>query len=291
MTRFGALLVALLVSASPASGWGGAGHQAIGEAAQTRLNDKAHAALAKILIGGEVDKMISLLLVSALLAIAAHRARQLLERAVSEQAASTQLARFFSPEIAEHLIKADELLRPGEGESREAAAMFIDLRGFTKLAATLEPKALIALLGEYQRIAVPIVQRHRGSITTYLGDGIMVTYGTDHLDPLNPLNALRTAILCQETLQRIREEGKTYFKMGIAIHYGRVHIARFIAALMPGPHGEPPGRGVVSAATIRAMITPAPAPSPAGCRRGPSAPSTRTRSPPPRGAPPTAALR
>jgi hypothetical protein len=56
----------------------------------------------------------------------------------------------------------------------------------------------------------------------------MVTYGTDHLDPLNPLNALRTAILCQETLQRIREEGKTYFKMGIAIHYGRVYIARFI---------------------------------------------------------------
>jgi hypothetical protein len=53
MTRFGAMLDALLVSASPASGWGGAGHQAIGEAAQTRLSDKAHAALAKILIGGD----------------------------------------------------------------------------------------------------------------------------------------------------------------------------------------------------------------------------------------------
>lgn len=36
-------------------------------------------------------------------------------------------------------------------------------------------------------------------------------------------------------------------------------MARFVAALMPGPHGEPPGRGVVSAATIRAMTTPAPA--------------------------------
>ena len=36
-------------------------------------------------------------------------------------------------------------------------------------------------------------------------------------------------------------------------------MARFVAALVPGPHGEPPGRGVVSAATIRAMITPAPA--------------------------------
>jgi len=65
---------------------------------------------AKILIGGEIDKVISLLLVSALLAIAAGRARQLLERAVAEQAASSQLARFFSPEVAER-----GLARPGRG--------------------------------------------------------------------------------------------------------------------------------------------------------------------------------
>jgi CubicO group peptidase (beta-lactamase class C family) len=36
-------------------------------------------------------------------------------------------------------------------------------------------------------------------------------------------------------------------------------MARFLAALVPGPHGEPPGRGVVSAATIRTMTMPAPA--------------------------------
>ena len=57
----------------------------------------------------------------------------------------------------------------------------------------------------------------------------MVTYGTKHADPLDPLNALRTAILCQETLRRMRSEGKSLYKMGIAIHYGRVYIARFIA--------------------------------------------------------------
>ena len=36
-------------------------------------------------------------------------------------------------------------------------------------------------------------------------------------------------------------------------------MARFVAALVSGPYGEPPGRGVVSATTIRAMTTPAPA--------------------------------
>jgi adenylate cyclase len=148
---------------------------------------------ARILIGGEIDKVISLLLVAALLAIAAGRARQLLERAVAEQAASSQLARFFSPDVAERLIGADELLKPGDGEGREAAVMFIDLRGFTRMAATLEPRALIALLGEYQRIAVPIIQKHHGSITTYLGDGIMVTFGATRPSATFAADAIRCA--------------------------------------------------------------------------------------------------
>lgn len=157
---------------------------------------------AKILIGGEVDKIISLLLVSVLLALGVARTRRLLERSVAEQASATQLARFFSPEIAEHLIRADELLRPGEGESREAAAMFVDLRGFTKLAATLEPRALIALLGEYQRMVVPIVQRRRGSISTYLGDGILVTFGATRPNATYATDALHCALDIVEAAAR-----------------------------------------------------------------------------------------
>jgi hypothetical protein len=58
---------------------------------------------------------------------------------------------------------------------------------------------------------------------------MMVTFGTSHVDPLDPLNAVRVAILCQDALRRLRQEGRTYFKMGVAIHYGRVYLARFIA--------------------------------------------------------------
>jgi CubicO group peptidase (beta-lactamase class C family) len=36
-------------------------------------------------------------------------------------------------------------------------------------------------------------------------------------------------------------------------------VARFVAALGPGPRGEPPGRGVVSAGAVYAMTSPAPA--------------------------------
>jgi len=57
----------------------------------------------------------------------------------------------------------------------------------------------------------------------------MMVRGHPPADPLDPLNALRTAILCQEALRRKREDGRTWFKMGVAIHHGRVYLARFIA--------------------------------------------------------------
>src|SRR5436309_7531475 len=111
-----------------------------------------------------------------------------------------------------------------------ASVLFFDLRGFTKSSEGHNSerdltRELYTVFDEF----VPHVRRFGGTVDKFLGDGIMVNFGADHLDPLNPLNALRTAILCQQTLQRMREECTTYFKMGIAIHYGRVYIARFIA--------------------------------------------------------------
>ena len=186
----------------------------------------AYMTSAMILIGGEVDKIISILVVTGLLAVGAARGRRLLERAVAEQAAAVQLARFFSPDVAETLIGADELLRPGEGESREAAAMFVDLRGFTALAATLEPKKLIELLGEYQRIVVPAVQRHNGSITTFLGDGVMVTFGAVRPNATYAADALRCtdelAAQLADWCDLCRAKGMPSPGIGIGIESGRV---------------------------------------------------------------------
>ena len=147
----------------------------------------------QILVGGEMDKIISILMVSILLAIAAGRTRALLHRSVAQQAAASQLARFFSPEVAATIINADEILQPGRGHQTQAAAMFVDMRGFTHLATVLEPRELIALLGAYQRLAVPIIQRNGGSITTYLGDGIMITFGATQTSDTYAADALRTA--------------------------------------------------------------------------------------------------
>lgn len=154
----------------------------------------------RILIGGEIDRVVSIVIVTLVLSVSVARARQLLFQAAGDQAAVSQLSRFFAPEVAQRLSSADELLQSGDGEQRQAAAMFIDLRGFTSMASSLPPRKLIEILRGYQGIAVPIIHRHHGSITTYLGDGIMVTFGATKVSDRFCADALRCA---QELLQAL----------------------------------------------------------------------------------------
>lgn len=112
-----------------------------------------------------------------------------------------------------------------------ATVLFLDLRGFTHtseghISEGDLTRELYAVFDDF----VPIVERFGGTVDKYLGDGMMVTWGTKRADPLDPLYALRTAVLCQESLRQKRESGRTRFSMGVAIHYGRVYLARFIAS-------------------------------------------------------------
>ena len=179
-----------------------------------------------VLIGGEVDKVISILLVSVILAIASARAGALLHRSVAGQAAAMQLARFFSPDIAATIVNADEILKPGSGRQTEAAAMFIDMRGFTRLAASLAPTELVGLLGEYQRVAVPVIQKHGGSVITYLGDGIMVTFGATRPSSSYAADALRATAELLDALEAWaaarRAAGQPAPGVGIGVEVGTV---------------------------------------------------------------------
>ncbi len=110
-----------------------------------------------------------------------------------------------------------------------ATILFLDLRGFTRTAeGQISERDLTRELYTVFDAFVPIIERFGGTVDKYLGDGMMVTWGAGRADELDPLNAVRAAVLCQDSLRRSRETGRTWFKMGIAIHHGRVYLARFI---------------------------------------------------------------
>jgi len=142
-------------------------------------------------LGGEFDKVLAVLVVTGVLALAIARARQLLERAVAQQRAVADLSRFFDDSVVRRITTSEADVMAGQGEQRDAAILFLDMRGFTEAAMRLTPSDLIALLGEYQRLAVPIIKRHGGSIDKFLGDGILASFGAVTADAGYAASALR----------------------------------------------------------------------------------------------------
>lgn len=137
----------------------------------------------KILLGAEVEKIIALLLVGGVLSLAVRGAKQTLENAVLATQQRENLSLFFSPEVSE-LIRAGKIdIAPGKGEKRLAAVLFLDLRNFTKIAQTMDPDHVMNLLIEYQKLIVPIILKHRGTVDKFLGDGILAHFGAAYSTP------------------------------------------------------------------------------------------------------------
>jgi len=143
-----------------------------------------------ILLGAEFDKIISMLLVTGIIAVALQRAKGLLVRAVAEQTAARELSRFFDPEIAARIKGSEQEIRAGTGELRDAAILNLDMRGFTKLVGQASADEVIGLLAEYQARMVPVIQKHGGTIDKFLGDGIMATFGATVLTDSYAADAL-----------------------------------------------------------------------------------------------------
>ncbi len=130
-----------------------------------------------VLIGAELDKIIAILLVTAILALALRRGYALLVNAVRDQQAAQDLSRFFDASVASQITMADQSIAAGEGATREAAVLNIDLRGFTTMAAAMPASEVMGILTAYQGQLVPIIQKNGGTIDKFLGDGIMATFG------------------------------------------------------------------------------------------------------------------
>lgn len=139
----------------------------------------------RILLGAEMDKIISILMVTGILALVLRRARAMLVAAVREGLAAEELSRFFDPAAARAITGADRQIAAGDGTLRNAAILMVDIRGFSALADRLAGDAIMAILGDYHRRVVPIVRSHGGAVDKFLGDGVMATFvaGADDAAP------------------------------------------------------------------------------------------------------------
>ncbi|MBT3306430.1 MAG: adenylate/guanylate cyclase domain-containing protein [Alphaproteobacteria bacterium] len=150
-----------------------------------------------ILIGAEVDKILSIGLVTGVLAVAILRAQRTLNHAVIDSMAAADLSKFVSREVADRITTSDRAIQPGDGESKLATMLFTDIEGFSTISEKLSPQELAGILNEYFGILGAIIQEHGGVISQFIGDMLVVTYNAASSNDDHAANAVRTAVEIQ----------------------------------------------------------------------------------------------
>lgn len=162
--------------------------------------------------------------IASVVASAAENVR-LLQNIQAETARRAVLERYFAPDMLERILRGEVPLAR-DGEVRRGTILFTDIRGFTHLTSTTEPKVLVTTLNAYFEAMQRIVFRSRGTVERFGGDSILAYWGVMDEDANGPLHATRAALHMQNELFRLDRElamvGKPVLDMGIGVNTGDV---------------------------------------------------------------------
>lgn len=175
-----------------------------------------------VLLGAEFDKVISMLMVTAVLCVAIARARRLLVNSVVESAAAEDLSRFVPSTVAKQVKSSEQRIDVGYGEVREATILFTDLEGFTTISESLAPEELIAILNAYFKVVTEPIERHGGVINQFQGDAILATFNVPEELPDHAAQAVQAALEIQEALKDRRFGPDIALKSRVGINSGVV---------------------------------------------------------------------
>jgi adenylate cyclase len=135
--------------------------------------------------------------------------------------------RYMSDEVVSNLLESPEGLKLG-GERRKITILTSDLRGFTSLSERLQPEEVIHLLNLYLEYMAEVINKYRGTIDEFMGDGILVLFGAPTARSDDAVRAVACACAMQLAMgavnERMKELGLPRLEMGIGINTGEVVV-------------------------------------------------------------------
>jgi class 3 adenylate cyclase len=103
-----------------------------------------------------------------------------------------------------------------DAQRRHITVMFCDLVGSTELSQRLDPEDLRDVMRSYQTAARQVVDRYKGYIAQYLGDGLMVYFGWPHAHGDEAKRALRSGLEIVDATSRLKAPQPLSVRVGIA---------------------------------------------------------------------------
>jgi class 3 adenylate cyclase len=101
------------------------------------------------------------------------------ERHEAEREMGARLRRYVPGALAEHLERGGEL-QPSE---RDVTVLFVDIRGYTRLAESRAPQAIFRAISAYTQLVSSVVREAGGTVVEFNGDGMMAVFGAPESHP------------------------------------------------------------------------------------------------------------
>ncbi len=126
----------------------------------------------------------------------------------------------------------DEVLSgriPLDGEMKEVTILFADLRDFTPMTESQDPKFVVKIMNSYFEEMADAIQQEGGLVLQFLGDEIYAVFGAPISRADHPERAFRAAVAMNQRLVELNEgfskQGWPALRHGIGIHTGEAVAA------------------------------------------------------------------
>jgi adenylate cyclase len=135
---------------------------------------------------------------------------------------------YVSPALVERLVHDPSRIAPSGSENRELTILFVDIRGFTRIAETMPPEGLREYLNAFLTAMTEVVHRHGGTVDKYIGDAVMAFWGAPLTDPQHADRAVHAALAMLVEVARLnrghRARGLPEMSVGIGVNTGVVRV-------------------------------------------------------------------
>lgn len=153
-------------------------------------------------------------------------ARKTVVQSVRLEVTNAQFGRYFSPGVVSRISSdADTLLGVG-GRTQQVAVMFCDIREFATITEKLPPSEVVEFLSQYHTRMVEVIFAFSGTLDKFIGDAIMVTFGTPDPRDDDAERSVRAGLAMNTALAELNasraRDGLAEIRHGIGIHFGPV---------------------------------------------------------------------
>jgi len=146
----------------------------------------------------------------------------------ARRAVLARFGEYVSPALVEQMAHDPVNWQVAESSNRELTILFADIRGFTRIAESMQPEPLREYINTFLTAMTEVIHAHNGTVDKYMGDAVMAFWGAPVDDDEHADHAVAAALAMQREVARLSagfvSRGLPPLAVGIGINTGVVRV-------------------------------------------------------------------